>query len=211
MARASMLQLVHQVEDYARVERAAARAHRQSVRGGEAHRARDAGAAGDRAHAGAVAQMQRRRPCRAPPPRRSPAAPARCTRRTARGSRSAARPASVIASGSANACATGGCVRWNAVSKHATCGNCGAAGEQRADRREVVRLVQRRQRHEFLERREHVRVDAHGQRVRRDRHARPDVRRRPGGTPRGARAGTRSGARARPHAPEFRRRPTSSR
>ena len=38
-------------------------------------------------------------------------------------------------------------------------------GEQRPDRREIVRLVQWRQRHVFLERREYRRVDAHGQRV----------------------------------------------
>ena len=34
--------------------------------------------------------------------------------------------------------------------------------EQQADRREIVRLVQRRQRNEFLERLQHLRVDSYG-------------------------------------------------
>ena len=42
IARASMPQLVHQVEHHAGIEAAAARAHRQAVDRGEAHRARDA-------------------------------------------------------------------------------------------------------------------------------------------------------------------------
>ena len=53
--------------------------------------------------------------------------------------------------GSAKLCATGGFERWNAVSKQATCGRSGARCEQRADRREVVRLVQRRERDELLQ------------------------------------------------------------
>ena len=52
------LQLVHQIEDDPRVQVAAAGAHRQSVHGGEAHGAGHALAVVDRAHAGAVAQMQ---------------------------------------------------------------------------------------------------------------------------------------------------------
>ena len=48
------------------------------------------------------------------------AKPARCTRRRARGIRSVLRRASVIDRGSANACATSGWARWNAVSKQAT-------------------------------------------------------------------------------------------
>ena len=61
----------------------------------------------------------------------------------------------MIALGSANACATGGWPWWKAVSKQATCGNvrCRAAPP---DRRDVVRLVQRRERNERLERRDDV-------------------------------------------------------
>ena len=51
------------------------------------------------------------------------------------------------------------------MSKQATCGSCGARSSSDADRREVVRLVQRRERHELLERRQHRRVDAHRLRV----------------------------------------------
>ena len=87
------VQLVHQVEHDARIEVAAARAHRQSVGGGEAHRARDAATARHRAHAGAVAEVQHDGLARRPRAHRARAAPARCTRRTGRGSRSEARHA----------------------------------------------------------------------------------------------------------------------
>ena len=63
--------------------------------------------------------------------------------------------------GSANAWATSGCTRWNAVSKQATCGSSGRV-RRSADRRQVVRLVQRRQRHELFELREHRGVDQRG-------------------------------------------------
>ena len=48
----------HQVEQHAGIELAAARSHRQTVKGGEAHAAVDADAVADRAHAGAVAEMR---------------------------------------------------------------------------------------------------------------------------------------------------------
>ena len=69
-----------------------------------------------------------------------------------------------------------GCVRWNAVSKHATCGSSGAPLEQRADRREVVRLVQRRERHELLEPGDHVAVEPDRRGVMRSRRGRRDGR-----------------------------------
>ena len=49
---------LHQIEDHAGIERAAARAHHQAVDRGEAHRARDAAAVLDGAQAGAVAEMR---------------------------------------------------------------------------------------------------------------------------------------------------------
>ena len=132
---------------HAGIERAAARAHRQPVDRGEAHRARDAAPAGQRAHAGAVAEVQHHGLARARRARRrcgqhdgdvlvgqavEAVAPHAAPRRAPAAARTSARRA--------------GCVRWNAVSKQATCGSSGSALEQRADRREVVRLVQRRER-----------------------------------------------------------------
>ena len=105
--------------------------------------------------------MRDDRPARSPRADRPRAARPRCTRTTGRGSRSAARPRSVMRAAARSACASAGCVRWNAVSKHATCGSAGASATQRTHRRQIVRLVQRRERHQPLER---------GQRSRR-RHA----------------------------------------
>ena len=48
-----------------------------------------------------------------------------------------------------------------AVSKQATCGRSGARSNSRADRREIVRLVQRRERHELLQLGHDRRVDPH--------------------------------------------------
>ena len=81
----------------------------------------------ERAHARAVAEVQHDGAAARRAARRAAAAPRRCTRRTGRGSRSAARPRSCSSAGSANICASSGCVRWNAVSKQATCGSSAAA------------------------------------------------------------------------------------
>ncbi len=48
------------------------------------------------------------------------------------------------------------------MSKQATCGSVRGTLQKRPDRREVVRLVQRRQRNELLQRRDHGCVDANG-------------------------------------------------
>ena len=55
------LQFVHQIQDHTRIQTAAACAHRQSVHGGEGHRAGDASASVNSTHAGAVAQVQNHR------------------------------------------------------------------------------------------------------------------------------------------------------
>ena len=47
------------------------------------------------------------------------------------------------------------------MSKQATCGMCGRGGGDRLDRREIVRLVQRRQRHQLGERGHDVGIDPH--------------------------------------------------
>ena len=57
-AAASSRVLLHQVEQHAGIERAAARAHHQPVDGGEAHRAGDAPPVANGAQAGAVAEMR---------------------------------------------------------------------------------------------------------------------------------------------------------
>ena len=45
------------------------------------------------------------------------------------------------------------------MSKHATCGSSGLRSRDDADRRQIVRLVQRRERHELLELAQHSAVD----------------------------------------------------
>ena len=83
--------------------------------------------------------------------------------------------------------------------------------EQRPDRRQVVRLVQRRERHVFLERRDAPpRRRAPAARTR-GRRARRDGRRRRAGARQVARAGRRPGGRARRRGRAARPRPTSSR
>jgi hypothetical protein len=52
------LALVHQIDDHARIQGTAARAHRQPVGRGEAHRRRQAASRVHRAHARTVAEMQ---------------------------------------------------------------------------------------------------------------------------------------------------------
>ncbi len=51
-----------------------------------------------------------------------------------------------ISRGSGTSSATGGCPRWKPVSKQATCGTPGRRSKTASMARQVVRLVQRRQR-----------------------------------------------------------------
>ena len=51
------------------------------------------------------------------------------------------------------------------MSKHATCGMCGPHIQDGADRCQIVGLVQRGQRNQLGERREHGSIQAHGRRV----------------------------------------------
>ena len=108
---------------------------------------------------------RRRSPDGRPPPGPAPssgrprAAGRRCTRRTGRGSRSGARPPGTRLSAIAKRSATSGWPRWNAVSKQATWGISGWRARICADRRQIVRLVQRRQRHQLLEPVQHRVVD----------------------------------------------------
>ena len=156
--------LVHQVQDDAGVDRPAARPHRQAVDRGEAHRARDAAAGFERAHAGAVAEVQHHG--------------------------LAARRALVEPRQHRGDVLVGEAVE--AVAAHARIGELlrqrehlrerrvrpvdrgveardlrqlRRALEHRADRRQVVRLVQRRERHELLELRDDRGVEAHGRGV----------------------------------------------
>ena len=153
--------LVHQVEHDAGVERPAARAHRQPVERGEAHRARDAPAGLQRAHARAVAEVAARRSCRPPPARRAAAAPRRCIRTTARGSRSAARRRRAARPGCAKRCATSGFVAWNAVSKHATCGSSGGRSSSERIGARLCGWCSGASGTSFSSSREHVGVDPH--------------------------------------------------
>ena len=143
------LLLGHQIEQHARIELAAARAHRQAVERGEAHGRGDRAAVLDRAHRGAVAEMgddhvlardlgrdllQRARDVFVGQAVESVAAHALV----------------VIATAAARRCRdTNGWLRWKAVSKQATCGVSGKGANRRLDAGDVVRLVQRRERDEL--------------------------------------------------------------
>ena len=131
--------------------RSATRAHRQAVDRGEAHRRRDAVAVPQRAHARAVAEMEHDRP-----PGRGAGVDAlagarRCTRTTARESHNGACPQPRSAAAARRAaprparCGGTPCRSTRSRARPA------CASSIDADRREVVRLVQRRQRHVAVE------------------------------------------------------------
>ena len=193
--------LVHEVEQHAGVDRAAARAHRQPVEGGETHRARDARAGLERAHARAVAEVADDGLARSPRARRASAAPRRCTRTTARGSRSAGRRRQCSSAGSANVCANVGIacggMRYRSTRPAASSRR---ALEQAPDRRQVVRLVQRRERNQFFELRHHARVDPNRRCVVERRRAPRGGRRQP------ADSGPRRSPQASPRGGRLRRR-----
>ena len=150
------------VQHHAGIERAAARAHHQAVQRREAHGGVDAAARAACAHR--LAPLPRCATTTRPAASagRSRAGGRRCIRRTGRGSRSAARPRP-IARGSASACATlrHRCGGRRCRSRRPAAGP-GRAAVHGPDRREVVRLVQRRQRHQRLDAGQHVVVDPDG-------------------------------------------------
>ncbi len=113
----------------------------------------------------------------------------RCIRTTGRGSRSGCTPRSVIDLGSANACATGGCPRWNAVSKQATCGSCGRRSSSARIGARLCGWCSGASGMYFSSAVDHRRVDAHRLACTRVRRARRDDRRRPAGARRAADAG----------------------
>ena len=138
----------YQVEHDAGVERAAARAHGQAVERGEAHGAVDAAAGLHGAHAGAAAEMGDDHPAVGDLGRDLPAGRGRCIRRTGRGSRSGGCPRR----------RTGAAGRTSRRPRDGRGGRryrstrpAAARGRNRGDRAdagEVVRLVQRRERHQ---------------------------------------------------------------
>ena len=155
--------MANQIQHDAGIEAAAARSHRQTVGGGESHRGCNAAPAGERAHAGAVAQMQHD-------------GFARSTRASISGSTDAMysydRPKAV-----ADHSTFGNPLRQRerlcdrrlaAVKRGIEAGhlwNLWQPLEQCTDRYQVVRLMQRRKRYVLLQRCDNLRVDAHGFRI----------------------------------------------
>ena len=154
------LQHVLQIENHTRVEAAAARAHRKAVDRSEAHRACDAASPRQRAHARAVAQVEhnglaRRRLCIVltqclrdefiRQAMKSVAPHATLGNRPGQRERLRERRLATVKSG-VEACNL----------RHVR-----QAFEQRPDRREIVRLMQWRQRNEFFELGHHRRIDQH--------------------------------------------------
>ena len=124
-----------QVEDDRRVEVAGAGAHHQALQRGQAHRGVHAAAARDRGGAGAVAQVQHDDVHLA---RTGGPAARRCagrrTRARCRGSRTGGcrYRAGDLRRRSRSVAAASGIVRWNAVSKTATCGRSGSSARATA-------------------------------------------------------------------------------
>jgi len=67
----------------------------------------------------------------------------------------------VSSRGNANSCASAGWLRWNAVSKQATCGTLGGNRADCTDNGDVMRLVQRGERYQSFERGQDLAVDLH--------------------------------------------------
>ncbi len=155
---------VHQVEHNARIEVAGAGAHRQAVDRGESHRGGNAAAALQRAHAGAVAEVQH------------DGAALRGLRvelRQHRGDVLVAQPVEAVAPHARLVQLVGqrehlGDLGIGAMKRRVEARDLryvGRAMQYCANRREVMRLVQRRQRHEPVKRREHRCVGPHWLRV----------------------------------------------
>ena len=150
--------LIDQIEHDAGIDLAGPRAHRQAVERGEAHRALDAAARRQRAHRGAAAEM------------RDDHAPARDRRRDLRQALRDVFVGKAVEAVAAHAFGVEALRDRVVVGKRAVAAMKGGveAGDlrqirkaraDRADRRQVVGLMQRRERNVALESRKHVVVD----------------------------------------------------
>ncbi len=168
--------LVHQIQQHARIDLAAPCSHDQSVERRKPHRARDAAPGVHRTHARAVAQMAHDS---------SPGGGMAVVLWQNRGDvlvREAVEP--VAAYTRVMQFARNGEASGNIRIRGVEC--CIEARDlrhiwlplqQRPDRRQVVRLVQWRQRDELLQRVQHIAVYRYGPQIIRSRRARPGVRR----------------------------------
>ena len=149
--------LLQQIEQHAGVDRAAAGAHHQSVERGERHRGGDAFACQHRAHAGTIAKMRHHH------------APRRDLRRQHRGDVFVRNPMEPITPhafvgpppGQREQLRQRRLVAMERGIEAGVLRQSGRCRRHRTDRRQRVRLMQRRQRHELFQLLEHRGVDAH--------------------------------------------------